>query len=1709
MGKRWDAKCTDCQQAIAYADTIYQADQQRGWPRQLRCTKCEELLRRELKVVSIPDVSLFDERGSRLTRSLPPSPLGKVRFRPSVHKAKVQKATVDPSDYPEMFGVKPEQLAELYSEIARPEVPVVVAVAPTGSGKSTFLPFRLLRAVAANVPEHLFTQFGQIVVTQPRVAPTASISKFVSEGIHGQDRGIGWDIGFRFSGNRACDWRNRMVYVTDGTLINWLANADLDKISLVMIDEAHERSNNIDVILSLLARNLPQFPHLKVIIASATIDEKKFKSFFDDALPGDLQCSIVEFDGKSHAGAGYDRFFRDEILVPSGGGTVEQQPLNYQPDVTSEFNEEVPQRLSEQIMHVLKHMFKVDGYDGVAPDGNPVIASFKAKKKDGTEETVGADIVGFLHGAAAIDECARILKDEVAQFSEMADRVDVLRLYRDVKDKEQGLAINDKKDKSRTRVIISSNMAETSLTIDGIVHVVDSGIIKMTRWHSDTEKESLDPITHSKAGCKQRWGRAGRKNPGQAWCLYTKEQFENDDLFQPDSAPEIERSALDPVILSAKSAGGDNLTDGTFPWIGNPKPSEFDRGMKRLTRIGAVDEDGDLTELGLELRHGGGNSESKKLLQLADRFGCGIEMATVLPLMELGIKKVFLYDREWPEATKAAVDRAKSEMLESCQDDLEFCLKLFTNWKRVQEDPDTIKSVICQSVYWTEFWKPDTSDKSLNSLSQDQRKALQKRLRKTKSVEAFAELRKEFGADSDAVRKWFDRNAREFQRCCIDAWAKSYSIDATAVKDAFAATEELIDQLGASKKEKERRDIDFRSLGRLRTVFAWALRDQAYVRNEDNSSNRSAKYRPLTAGDNVTEEDFQIDKHSTANNHPPESFVCFGRGDVKKTHRGTIVYLPLVVSVPREQLDEVAKLDEFGLGLYLVERQLKPASQIRNDELAIRLLMDQVYPRQSRVRCRVLKKESDCWSVEVISALGFEQGMKKLDIGNTRKLEADERDEPRKRRKKRKSADFMTKRGLGKVTSTTDEEPEHNELLSDHDDTEATEETPVAKSAFVEDEADQLIRQIRGRRFPGWLFLHGGPEPTAGEEMTAFVAGYRRSTKAEETGIILAAVSMTDRYRKFTKQYQPGDVVTVRGNSASCDCGASDSIVVHDDKLSAACQIRISELAMHEVAYIREAMSDGRPFEAEVMATDATEFRIELSALRMLDKLLGQLETKEFPQKVTATVIDTDDPRAFWVRLHAGRKSNLFVVAKIDRHDSNGAAKAPLTKGQEIDVNVLGFQQSWPFTLRHVDKLTTAEEQLLERIGINANMDNGEIQLSTQTRVSYSDYRRACDADVDEQIQRAVELLMRGSSVFDAIYLRKDLDTLFPAGTVVDGKVFNRSPEYALVGLQEGIVGRIDRTEVTWFDESPHMNQFFEKDGEIRVKVLTTDYEQQIVHASLRQLTEDPWKKRIPKQYARGKWVPGTIDGWTPDGRMVFVELEAGLKAAVYEQDIALTRPDDLSELFEKGQKVKVRIVRLDEQRRQIKGALFDMAKHIKQKYQPGKTCTGTVRRTLQHIVFVELEPRIEGKIHISRLASLAGGRRLDSAEEVVSEGHRLKVQVTGFDEERDTVELDVLENTSTGRKRTGPSDHELKTTIPKKYRVGSVHSAIVKSIKGQGVVVDLEDGIDGWMHISKVRPGTFVTNIRDHLREQQSIKVKVIEFEQDRGRINIRLSRC
>ena len=308
MTKEWTATCKDCGEPFGYSDTSYAAGMQRGFSRPERCPECRKRHAREIQTVGMPFFKVKPIHPASIVDGVQAGMLGNIEHPPREHVSVELQSSLDTSK----FGVTEEKLQELFETLQKSQV--VVAVGPTGSGKSTYLPYRLM-VPPEGIDPHIFTRYGQILVTQPRIQAARNIPAYVAKVMHGSSIGAGFDVGFRHSNAPASDWRCKLVYVTDGTLINWIVTGQISNLSVIMIDEAHERSLNIDLILGLLKELLPRYPRMKLIIASATIDHRKFIDYFG----GEGRVGFVEFEGKSY---GVTEHYRDELDKP---------PLPYDP----------------------------------------------------------------------------------------------------------------------------------------------------------------------------------------------------------------------------------------------------------------------------------------------------------------------------------------------------------------------------------------------------------------------------------------------------------------------------------------------------------------------------------------------------------------------------------------------------------------------------------------------------------------------------------------------------------------------------------------------------------------------------------------------------------------------------------------------------------------------------------------------------------------------------------------------------------------------------------------------------------------------------------------------------------------------------------------------------------------------------------------------------------------------------------------------------------------------------------------------------------------------------------------------------------------------------------------------------------------------------------------------------------------------------------
>jgi energy-coupling factor transporter ATP-binding protein EcfA2 len=691
MAQEWKAKCKDCGEEFGYSNASYQADVERGLSVPERCAKCRGRHSKEIKNIGLSHFHLKPIGKLPPGLIIPPGRLGKIH-----HELPPHRLTSVPTNFSRYrFGITELDILRVYASLGArfditPKIQallseeqnrleaetgvrqnnaiqfknyqVIVVEGPTGSGKSTLIPYRLMVPPSEIKDTKFLTRNGQIIVTQPRVQASRDIPKFVAEKLHGSSIGPGFDVGFKHHNAAETDRRNQLVFVTDGTLINWIINEQLGNICLIMIDEAHERSINIDLILGLLKTRLPRYPHLKVIIASATIAAGEFIDYFGGPEKvGHLSFSGISKPVEDHYSAhpvlDFDSFLKkparaiDEVVAKAvadkvidllndivrGGPESEGDILAF---LHSENSIDLA---SDQIIGRIQKDRSLYGTEVFK-----LYRSLPQAEKDrvlmNKAQVIGEKIVHFLRQKR---------KDKVGQVTSMLALVldartanSIIEVIREIGDEEKDQELCDlpieiahedllsdelirlkvKLDNASTpfllvatykiqaqyhfsagrgklfedrRVIISTNVAETSLTVDGVVYVVDSGLIKQTTWDPKTLTERLVSKTHSQAGCRQRRGRAGRIRAGHAYYLYTKEQF---GKFEEHTIPEIKRAPLEAVVLSAKAAGVADIN--TFPWFQRTTEMdvELQRSQTALKVRHILDPQGDITEQGLELR---------------------------------------------------------------------------------------------------------------------------------------------------------------------------------------------------------------------------------------------------------------------------------------------------------------------------------------------------------------------------------------------------------------------------------------------------------------------------------------------------------------------------------------------------------------------------------------------------------------------------------------------------------------------------------------------------------------------------------------------------------------------------------------------------------------------------------------------------------------------------------------------------------------------------------------------------------------------------------------------------------------------------------------------------------------------------------------------------------------------------------------------------
>ncbi len=398
---------------------------------------------------------------------------------------------------------------------------VVIVAGETGSGKTTQIP-KMCWAAG-------FGRVGRIGCTQPRRIAALSVSKRVAE-----ELGVTWgrEVGCKIRFSDQTTKVTRLKFMTDGMLLAEVqGDPELRDYEVVILDEAHERSLNIDFLLGHLKNLLARRKDLKLLITSATIDTATFSKAFWDA-------PVIEVSG---------RMFPVEMI--------------YMPP-ESLVNEEDGEGL--------------DHIEATAKVIDLII-----------DEPGGGDVLVFMPSERDIRETCDLVDRK------LGNHVELLPLYGRLSASEQQKVFGAS---DRRKVIVSTNIAETSLTIPGIRYVVDPGLARISRYNPRTRTRRLpiEPISQSSAN--QRAGRSGRVQNGICFRLYSEEEYK---VRPPFSQPEIQRANLAEVILRLKTAALGDVE--TFPFINPPSPAAIKGGYQLLQELGALDEERQLTPLGREL----------------------------------------------------------------------------------------------------------------------------------------------------------------------------------------------------------------------------------------------------------------------------------------------------------------------------------------------------------------------------------------------------------------------------------------------------------------------------------------------------------------------------------------------------------------------------------------------------------------------------------------------------------------------------------------------------------------------------------------------------------------------------------------------------------------------------------------------------------------------------------------------------------------------------------------------------------------------------------------------------------------------------------------------------------------------------------------------------------------------------------------------------
>jgi len=540
--------------------------------------------------------------------------LDKAELRMAARRAAVPAVT-----YPEQLPVS-QKKDDILAAVRDHQV--VIVAGETGSGKTTQIP-KICLELGRGVR-------GLIGHTQPRRIAARTVAERVAEELNTPlGEAVGWKVRFT---DQVGD-STLVKLMTDGIMLAEIqTDRELRAYDTIIIDEAHERSLNIDFILGYLAQLLPRRPDLKVIITSATIDPQRFSRHFGDA-------PVVEVSGRTYP------------------VEVRYRPL---------LEEESEDADRDQITAIC------DAVDELQAEGP-------------------GDILVFLSGEREIRDTADALDKHLTRGgSSVRGGTEVLPLYARLSSAEQHLVFQQH---NRRRIVLATNVAETSLTVPGIRYVIDPGTARISRYSHRTKVQRLPIERVSQASANQRKGRCGRTSDGICIRLYDEDDF----LSRPEfTDPEILRTNLASVILQMTAAGLGDIAK--FPFLDPPDSRNIKAGVQLLEELGALDpKEKDprkrLTQTGRKLAQLPVDPRLARMVLEADRNGCVREVMVIAAALSIQDP------RERPAEKQAQADQQHARFREETSDFLAF-LNL---WTYIREQQRELSSSAFRRMCRTEF----------------------------------------------------------------------------------------------------------------------------------------------------------------------------------------------------------------------------------------------------------------------------------------------------------------------------------------------------------------------------------------------------------------------------------------------------------------------------------------------------------------------------------------------------------------------------------------------------------------------------------------------------------------------------------------------------------------------------------------------------------------------------------------------------------------------------------------------------------------------------------------------------------------------------------------------------------------------------------------------------------------------------------------------